>query len=71
VDLRNALAHTLCPKGYDDRVSPVRYYHWAICRRPNRELTVQEFWDSEVWTTKRYQARLGLEIEGRCPDLGE
>ena len=57
--------------GYDDRVSPMSYYHWAICRGPNRELTVQEFWDTEVWTTERYKARLRIEIGGPCPDLGK
>lgn len=64
--------------GYDDRTSPVRYYHWATCRRADGQLTVQDFWDSEVWTTERYRAKLGwwrrragLEFYGRCPDMGE
>ncbi len=52
--------------GHDDIQLPVRYYHWAICCGPE-ELTVQEFWHSEVWTTARY--REALDPSGQCPDL--
>jgi len=41
--------------GYDDRQQPVRYYHWALCLGEDRELTVHEFWHTEVWTTTRYR----------------
>ena len=33
---------------------PVRYYHWAIARGPDGRPAVEEFWDSEIWTTERY-----------------
>lgn len=53
--------------GVNDRTSPVRHYHWAICHGADEELRVHEFWDDELWTTTRYQTRLRL--AGRCPDL--
>lgn len=53
--------------GYDDTVSPMRHYHWAICRGADGKLAVQEFWHSEVWTTARYSS--ALPPGGRCPDL--
>jgi len=33
---------------------PTRYYHWAIRPGPDGRPTVEEFWDSELWTTERY-----------------
>jgi len=36
---------------------PIRHYHWAICAGP-AGLTVDEFWDTEVWTTTRYSQKL-------------
>lgn len=33
---------------------PRRYYHWAIRRGPDGRPTVEEFWDSRLWTTERY-----------------
>jgi hypothetical protein len=53
--------------GCDDRISPIRHYHWAICRAAHGEFAVQEFWKSEVWTTTRY--RSALRGGGRCPEL--
>jgi hypothetical protein len=53
--------------GYNDAVSPVLQYHWAICSRGN--FVVQEFWHTEVWTTERYRAAIGY--SHRCPDLSE
>ena len=53
--------------GLDDRTSPIRHYHWAICRGAHGEVAVQEFWKSEVWTTTRY--RSALRGGGRCPEL--
>jgi hypothetical protein len=53
--------------GLDDAVSPIRHYHWAICRGADGEFIVQEFWKSEVWTTKRYLS--ALRSGGRCPEL--
>ena len=44
-----------------------RHYHWAICPGPDGIETVQEFWNSEVWTTTRY--REALRVAGGCPDL--
>jgi hypothetical protein len=41
--------------GLDDRVSPVKYYHWAIDIVANEHLIVKDFWDSEIWTTERYR----------------
>lgn len=49
--------------GYDDRTRPVRHYHWAV--RPDLFLGrhLHEFWDAEVWTTRRYRESLGLHVE--------
>jgi hypothetical protein len=52
--------------GYDDRVLPLRHYHWAICRSDREEVVVQDFWKSEVWSTTRYRSALR---DGRCPQL--
>ena len=47
--------------GYDQG-EPRRHYHWAI--RPRfGELTVHEFWDTEVWTTARYRERLTRSLD--------
>jgi hypothetical protein len=51
--------------GFDDKVSPIRHYHWAICRGVSGDFEVQEFWKPEVWTTKRY--RSAPRSGGRCP----
>jgi hypothetical protein len=53
--------------GYDDSISPIRHYHWAICRAADGQFAVQEFWKPEVWTTTRY--RSALRGAGRCPEL--
>jgi len=53
--------------GYDDAEGPIRYYHWAICSGSDGELTVQDFWHSEIWTTTRYRA--ALRLSGRCLEL--
>jgi len=53
--------------GFDDTQSPVRHYHWAICRGSGSGLIVQDFWRDAVWTTAAYRRALGL--GGRCPDL--
>jgi hypothetical protein len=42
--------------GCDDRVSPIRHYHWAICRGKYGPYAVDDFWKSEVWTTERYRS---------------
>jgi hypothetical protein len=44
--------------GYNDAVSPVLQYHWAICYGDDGTLVVQEFWHPDVWTTERYRAAL-------------
>jgi hypothetical protein len=45
--------------GIDDRNGPIRHYHWAIRPGPGGEYVVDEFWDSDVWTTARYRRQLG------------
>lgn len=42
---------------YDDRTEPIQQYHWAI-KYENGNPTVEEFWDSDIWTTERYQEQL-------------
>jgi hypothetical protein len=42
--------------GFDDRDLPVRHYHWAIDRGAKNRSVVNEFWDTEIWTTARYSA---------------
>ncbi|WP_010468899.1 hypothetical protein [Acaryochloris sp. CCMEE 5410] len=44
--------------GFDDSSKPVRHYHWAIKRGTDYQLTVEEFWDNELWTTQRYSKKL-------------
>ncbi len=53
--------------GLDDSVSPVRHYHWAICRGSDGEPVIQEFWSEELWTTSRYRDEIGA--EGKCLEL--
>ncbi len=36
---------------------PIRHYHWAI-RGGRKGLSVDEFWDTDVWTTARYRNKL-------------
>jgi hypothetical protein len=42
--------------GFDDSVRPIRHYHWAIDRDAKYRPVVNEFWDTEIWTTARYRA---------------
>jgi len=56
--IRNLIYGRCVRLGLDDRVSPVRHYHWAIFRAANGTLAVQEFWSPEVWTTTRYRSAL-------------
>ena len=44
--------------GYDDQVSPILHYHWAIEVDRFGKYCVKEFWDEEIWTTARYKAKL-------------
>lgn len=53
--------------GYNNAVSPVLQYHWAICRRDDRSLGVQEFWHPDIWTTERYRKAIGY--SERCLNL--
>jgi hypothetical protein len=53
--------------GYNDAVSPILQYHWAICTKG--DIVVQEFWHTEVWTTERYRA--ATHYDCRCPALSE
>jgi hypothetical protein len=41
------LGQTDEPNGY--------YYHWAVCRSPDDQLAVDEFWHPETLTTERYR----------------
>ena len=52
--------------GQDENQTPPKYYHWAICLG-DEGLRVQEFWQSEIWTTTRY--RQALNNNWQCPDL--
>jgi hypothetical protein len=56
---RNSILGRCVRIGADDLSTPIRYYHWAI-RRSDGVLNVHEFWDTDVWTTERYCASLGL-----------
>lgn len=42
--------------GIDPGARPPRYYHWAIAPESTRGLRVEEFWDTEMWTTVRYRS---------------
>jgi len=37
---------------------PARHYHWGVTKAKGRGLLVEDFWDSEIWTTERYQRRV-------------
>lgn len=50
--------------GTNDATRPVLHYHWGIS--DPTELTVQEFWHEEVWTTDRYRMAFR---DGRPPEL--
>jgi hypothetical protein len=43
--------------GFDPSTGVVRHYHWAIRADVGFRLNVEEFWDTEIWTTERYRAR--------------
>jgi hypothetical protein len=53
--------------GSDDRTTPTRHYHWAICRSGDGEFAVHEFWNPELWTTTQY--RSALMRGGQRPEL--
>jgi hypothetical protein len=40
--------------GFDPKVTPRKYYHWAIYLKHDH-CEVEDFWSEEVWTTERYQ----------------
>jgi hypothetical protein len=44
--------------GFDDSVRPINHYHWAIDRDARHELTVKDFWDTDIWTTQRYREEM-------------
>ena len=52
---RNKLVGRCVRLGEDLRTNPIRYYHWGVRFRAG-ELFVQDFWDSQVWTTERFRA---------------
>jgi len=41
--------------GFDDRNLPIRHYHWALDWDVKYGPIVNEFWDTEIWTTARYR----------------
>jgi hypothetical protein len=43
----------------DDSTHPIRHYHWAIAPGPDGKGQVEEFWDTELWTTSRYRKKIG------------
>ena len=46
---------------------PARHYHWAIYRALDGQLTVQDFWHHQIWTTERYRG--ALRPDGRGPQF--
>lgn len=44
---------------FDDSTHPIRHYHWAIAPGPDGRGQVEEFWDTELWTTSRYRKKIG------------
>ncbi len=43
--------------GFDDSEQPIKHYHWAIDRGRKGKLFVNDFWDTEIWTTQRYRKK--------------
>ena len=54
--------------GYENSTGQTRHYHWAI-NRTTGGLVAEEFWDTEIWTTRRYaDSRLpGMSLPARGP----
>ncbi len=48
--------------GADDSIRPVRHYHWAITFQQGEGYVVNDFWDTDLWTTQRYQAQQEPEL---------
>jgi hypothetical protein len=44
--------------GYDDSVRPIKHYHWALERDAEAKLSVNAFWDTDLWTTERYRQHM-------------
>lgn len=55
---KNRISGRCVRLGWDDATTPPLHYHWAIYRTSDGELTVQEFWNPDVWTTERYRSAL-------------
>jgi hypothetical protein len=47
--------------GSDIRVDPIRHYHWAI-DEVGGAYQVKDFWDTELWTTRRYRGEQEREL---------
>ncbi len=43
-----------CVRIGGDRSTPTNWYHWAIREDDNGKLCVEDFWDTAIWTTRRY-----------------
>jgi hypothetical protein len=65
--MNNEISGRCVRLGYNNAVSPMLQYHWAICRGSDGTLGVQEFWHPDVWTTERY--RLAISYDERCLNL--
>ena len=53
-DAGEILGRCVCLGG---TLQPKQFYHWAINRGSGGRLVVEDFWDAELWTTKRYRNR--------------
>ena len=51
--------------GFDESVTPVRQYHWAIDRDAKYRPIVKDFWDTKIWTTAQYRAELEAKTRHR------
>ena len=43
--------------GFNYSVEPISHYHWAIHYDARSNLTVEDFWDTRIWTTAQYAER--------------
>ena len=60
---RNNIMGRCIHLGLDDVVQPVRHYHWAVHQVGLGRYAVQDFWNTDIWTTERYCSETK---SGRC-----
>ena len=53
-DKKNIIGRCIC---IGETTQPERFYHWGIRRGADGEATVEEFWDTKLWTTEGYAMR--------------